>query len=65
MQSIGQVVGSNPVKRDSNRAVVNGVPGARQSREAARPQAGNPISRSGKVTDFARNLSLFIIFSVA
>ena len=65
MQSIGQVVGSNPVKRDSNRAVVNGVPGARQSREAARPQAGNPVSRSGKVIDFARNLSLFIIFSVA
>ena len=45
MQSIGQVVGSNPFKRDSNRAVVNGVPGARQSREAARPQAGNPVSR--------------------
>ena len=24
---------------------MNGVPGARQSREAARPQAGNPVSR--------------------
>ena len=50
MQSIGQVVGSNPVKSDSNRAVVNGVPGARQSREAARPQAGNPVSRTRKGT---------------
>ena len=46
MQSIGQVVGSNPFKRDSNRAVVNGVPVARQSREAARPQAGNPVGRT-------------------
>ena len=59
------VFDNSRLPRDSKGAGVNGVPGARQSREAARPQAGNPVSRSGKVTDFARNLSLFIIFSVA
>ena len=39
-------------ERDSNRAVVNGVPVARQSREAARLQAGNPVGRTKNAVPF-------------
>ena len=64
MQSIGQVVGSNPVsrtknpvshqgyrvfelsQRDSKGAVSENVPVARFPRDPARPQAGNPVSRT-------------------
>ena len=41
-------------QRDSKRAGVNGVPVARQSREPARPQAGNPVGRTKKATDLIR-----------
>ncbi len=50
-------------QRDSNRAGVNGVPVARQSREAARPQAGNPVGRTTSSRTLYRSRRRFLFQS--
>ena len=52
------VFDNSRLPRDSKGAEVNGVPGARQSRAPARPQAGSPV-RVTKKERVRTGLSLF------
>ena len=52
------VFDNSRLPRDSKGAEVNGVPGARQSRAPARPQAGSPVRVTKKeLPTWARVLS--------